>query len=257
MRVYKIMSLFALIGLLISCGGDETVPKKEYDEIYNEYKLLKESLDATQTANINQAVTINKTLSELAEISGNTLILRGNIENGTARITQAERISDNIKAIKNKINSLEKQIGDDHTYKKIIANLKTIIREKEKEIESLKDIIENQNSTISEQKTTIVQQQQEIKQQGQQIDNQKANLQQTVKAQAYLLYQAAREFEQFANDVPDVSRKKNQRKVNEWAISMLSKARLYYEKSQEYGVNASASIYRVNNRISKLRRENN
>lgn len=255
MRVYKVMSIIALMGLLISCGG-ETVPKKEYDEVFNEYKQLKESLDATQTANINQAVTINKTLSELAEISGNTLVLRGNIENGTARITQAERISDNIKAIKNRINTLEKQIGNDSNYKKMIANLKTIIKEKEKEIESLKGIIENQNLTINEQKTTIDKQQHEIEQQVQQIDNQKESLQQAVRAQALLLYQAGKEFEQFANDVPDVSRKKNQRKVNEWAISMLSKARLYYEKSQEYGVNASASIYRVNNRISRLRREN-
>ena len=169
MRVYKIINIVTLMIILISCGG-ETVPKKEYEEVFNEYKLLKESLDATQTANINQAATINKALSELAEISGNTLVLRGNIENGTARITQAERISDNIKAIKNRINTLEKQIGNDSNYKKMIANLKTIIKEKEKEIESLKGIIENQNSTINEQKTTIDKQQHEIEQQVQQIE---------------------------------------------------------------------------------------
>jgi chromosome segregation ATPase len=244
-----------LIGILASCGGDK-VSKQEYDEIYDEYQLLKESLDATQTSNLKQAATINKTLSELAEISGNTLVLRGNIENGTARITQAERISDNIQAIKDRINTLERQVGDDSAYKKMVANLKTIIREKEKEIESLKGIIENQNSTISEQKSTINQQQQEIEQKGRQIDYQQERLQQAVKTQASLLFQAASEFEQFAEDVPDVSRKKNQKKVNEWAISMLSRARLYYVKSQEYGVNASAAISRVDSRILRLRREN-
>ena len=107
MRVYKIISIIAFTALLFSCGG-ETVSKKEYDEIYDEYKLLKESLDATRTSNLNQAATINKTLSELAEISGNTLILRGNIENGTARVTQAERISANIKAIKNNVSTSER-----------------------------------------------------------------------------------------------------------------------------------------------------
>ena len=99
-------------------------------ESTNEYKQMKESLDATQQSNLNQAATINKTLSELAEISGNTMVLRGDIENGTARVTQAEKISNNIKAIKSKIASLEKQVGNDSHYKKIISNLKTIVKEK-------------------------------------------------------------------------------------------------------------------------------
>ena len=74
-----------------------------------------------------------------------------------------------------------------------------------------------------------------------------------VKAQATLLYQAASEFEKFAQDVPDVSRKKNQRKVNEWAVTMLSRAILYYQESQKYGVDASAEILRVKNEIAALR----
>jgi chromosome segregation ATPase len=248
--------MLALAGTLVSCG-EEKVSKKEYDEVYEEYQSLKESLNATQSSNIQQAATINKTLAELADISGNTLVLRGNIENGTARITQAERISSNIRAIKDRINSLERQIADDSAYKKIVANLKTIIREKEKEIDSLKEIIENQNSTISKQNNTINQQQQEIAQKGKQIDYQQERLQQAVKTQASLLYQAASEFEHFAEDVPDVSRKKNQKKVNEWAISMLSRARLYYMKSQEYGVNASDAISRVDRRITRLKVELN
>jgi hypothetical protein len=128
MRINKVISLLVLAGLLWSCGGG--VSQEEYDEIYNEYKQMKESLDATQQSNLNQAATINKTLSELAEISGNTMVLRGDIENGTARVTQAEKISNNIKAIKSKIVSLEKQVGNDSHYKKIISNLKTIVRKK-------------------------------------------------------------------------------------------------------------------------------
>ena len=201
MRVYKIISLLAISGLLWSCDG---VSQKEYDELKDENKLLKESLDATHTSVLNQAATINKTLGELAEISGNTLILRGNIENGTARVTQAEKLSSNIKAIKNKIAALEKQIGNDSAYKKIVSNLKTIIKEKEAEINSLKKIIENQNTTITEQKSTI-------EQQGEKISNQQKLLQKAVKVLAKLLYQAASEFEQFAEDVPDVSRKKNKK----------------------------------------------
>ena len=244
MRVYKIISVLILAGLFYSCGGG--VSQKDYDELKDENKLLKESLDATHTSVLNQAATINKTLSELAEISGNTLILRGDIENGTARVTQAEKLSTNIKVIKNRIAALEKQIGNDKAYKKIVSNLKTIIKEKEAEINSLKVIIENQNTTITEQKSTI-------EQQGLQISNQQEQLHQAVKAQASLLYQAASEFEQFADDVPDVSRKKNKEKVNEWAISMLSRSLLYYQESQKYGIDASSAISRVQRKIATLR----
>ena len=245
MRVYKIISVLILAGLFFSCGGG--VSQKDYDELKEENKLLKESLDATHTSVLNQAATINKTLSELAEISGNTLKLRGDIENGIARVTQAEQISRNIKAIKNKISSLEKQIGNDSAYKKIVSNLKTIIKEKEEEINSLKEIIENQNATITEQKSTI-------EQQGQKLSNQQEKLKQAVKVQAKLLYQAASEFEKFAEDVPDVSRKKNKKKVNDWAISMLSRSLLYYQESQKYGIDASSDISRVQKRIVTLRK---
>ena len=245
MRVCKIISVLILAGLFYSCGGG--VSQKDYDELKDENKLLKESIDATHTSVLNQAATINKTLSELAEISGNTMALRGDIENGVARVTQAEQISRNIKAIKNKISSLEKQVGNDSAYKKIVSNLKTIIKEKEAEINSLKEIIENQNTTITEQKSTI-------EQQGQQLNNQQVKLKQAVKAQATLLYQAAGEFEQFAEDVPDVSKKKNKKKVNDWAISMLSRSLLYYQESQKYGIDASSDISRVQKRIVALRK---
>ena len=245
MRVYKIISVLILAGLFYSCGGG--VSQKDYDELKDENKLLKESLDATHTSVLNQAATINKTLGELADISGNIMDFRGDIESGNARITQAEQISKNIKAIKNKISSLEKQIGNDSAYKKIVANLKTIIEEKEAEIKSLKEIIENQNATITEQKSTI-------EQQDQRLNNQQEKLKQAVKVQAKLLYQAAGEFEQFAEDVPEVSRKKNKKKVNDWAISMLSRSLLYYQESQKYGIDASSDISRVQKRIVALRK---
>lgn len=245
MRVYKIISVLILAGLFYSCGGG--VSQKDYDELKDENKLLKESLDATHTSVLNQAATINKTLSELADISGNIMDFRGDIESGNARITQAEQISKNIKAIKNKISSLEKQIGNDSAYKKIVANLKTIIEEKEAEIKSLKEIIENQNATITEQKSTI-------EQQDQRLNNQQEKLKQAVKVQAKLLYRAAGEFEQFAEDVPEVSRKKNKKKVNDWAISMLSRSLLYYQESQKYGIDASSDISRVQKRIVALRK---
>ena len=253
MRVYKVICLSVLLMGSVSCK--ETVSKQEYDEIMVEYKLLKESLDATQESNLQQAATINKALSELAEISGNTLILRNDIENGIAKVKQADRISANIHAIKYRILQLENQIGDDTAYKKIVQNLKTIITEKEAEIESLKKIIDNQSDTINEQRLTIDNQQLKITNQQEKISNQQEQLTFAVVRQAQLLYQAAKEFEQFALDVPDVTRKKNQKKNNEWALSMYSRSLLYYQKSQEYGIDATKDIDRVKNRMTKLSKD--
>lgn len=250
MRVYKVICLSVLLMGSVSC--QETVTKQEYDEIMVEYKSLKESLDATQESNLQQAATINKALSELAEISGNTLILRNDIENGIAKVKQADRISANIHAIKYRILQLENQIGDDSAYKKIVHNLKTIIIEKEAEIKSLKKIIDNQCDTINQQRLTIDNQQHEISIQEQRITIQEEQLTKAVVRQAQLLYQAAKEFEQFALDVPDVTKKKNQKKNNEWALSMYSRSLLYYQKSQEYGIDATKDIVRVKNQMSKL-----
>ena len=247
MRVYKVMLFLAMTGLFFSCKDKgDTVPKEEYDQIYEEYKILQETLDASKDYNLKQAATINKTLGELAQISGKTLTLRTDIEKGTARVTQADRISANIDAIKSRIASLESQKGNNSAFRKIVANLKTIIREKEAEINSLKEIIESQKETIETQTTKIAEQ-------GQQIDRQQEQLQQAVVAQARLLYQAAYEFEQMADEMPDVSRKKNKRKVDNWAVQILNSSLLYYQKSQEYGNDCSQEISRVKRRIAMMR----
>lgn len=241
------MLFLAMTGLFFSCEDKtDTVPKEEYDQIYEEYKILQETLDASKDSNLKQAATINKTLGELAKISGKTLVLRTDIEKGTARVTQADRISANIEAVKSRIASLESQKGNNSAFRKIVANLKTIIREKEAEINSLKEIIESQKETIETQTTKIAEQ-------GQQIDRQQEQLQQAVVAQARLLYQAAHEFEQMADEMPDVSRKKNKSKVGNWAVQILNSSLLYYQKSQEYGNDCSQEISRVKRRIAYMR----
>ena len=110
----------------------------------------------------------------------------------------------------------------------------------------MKEIIESQKETIETQTTKIAEQ-------GQQIDRQQEQLQQAVVAQARLLYQAAYEFEQMADEMPDVSRKKNKRKVDNWAVQILNSSLLYYQKSQEYGNDCSQEISRVKRRIAMMR----
>lgn len=132
MNTHKIIYLVFLIIGLTSCK--EKVSKAEYDEILSEYKELKEVVGESQSLNLKNARTLNQTLTELANISDNTMLLRQDLETGTAQIKQAEQITGCIISIKNKIKKLEKQNEANPEFRKTIQNLKIIITEKEKEI---------------------------------------------------------------------------------------------------------------------------
>jgi len=101
MNTHKIIYLVFLIIGLTSCK--EKVSKAEYDEILSEYKELKEVVGESQSLNLKNARTLNQTLTELANISDNTMLLRQDLETGTAQIKQAEQITGCIISIKNKI----------------------------------------------------------------------------------------------------------------------------------------------------------
>jgi len=246
---------FAAIALALTmgaCGGDGTVSQEKYDDILKEYNELKQSVADAQNTNVQQAVTLNQTLTELAEISGTTEVLRSDIEQGRARLSQAEKISNSIEAIKEKIADLERRATDD-TYARMVRNLKTIVSEKEREIADLKSTIQQQQNTIRQQEGTINQQTERIHEQNSTINDQAAKLQVAVARQAQLLNQAGHDFEDMGDDIPDVSRKKNKRKVESWAAEMYSKAIIYYQRAQEYGHQQSANdAQRVQNKLRNL-----
>lgn len=203
MNTHKIIYLVFLIIGLTSCK--EKVSKAEYDEILSEYKELKEVVGESQSLNLKNARTLNQTLTELANISDNTMLLRQDLETGTAQIKQAEQITGCIISIKNKIKKLEKQNEANPEFRKTIQNLKIIITEKEKEIIKLKRIIASQDNIIS-QKEEVIQIQSNT------ISQKESELRQAINEQAYLLFQAGEELEYLADNAPDVSRKKNKKK---------------------------------------------
>lgn len=226
MNTHKIIYLVFLIIGLTSCK--EKVSKAEYDEILSEYKELKEVVGESQSLNLKNARTLNQTLTELANISDNTMLLRQDLETGTAQIKQAEQITGCIISIKNKIKKLEKQNEANPEFRKTIQNLKIVITEKEKEIIKLKRIIASQDNIIS-QKEEVIQIQSNT------ISQKESELRQAINEQAYLLFQAGEELEYLADNAPDVSRKKNKKKIDEYQKRILQKSLFYYEKASLYG----------------------
>lgn len=256
MDAYKITIISITVALLTaSCGF--YVPKSQYEQLESDYRIVRESLDMTQDSYLKQAEALDKIFTEMSSVSRSTIELRGNIEQGSARLTQVEKIEKNIDDIKNQLDRLNELEQSNERFKIVVASLRNTIKEKEAEISALRSEIESktkrieeQETKINEQNTRIQNQEQKISEQLSLISSQKETLRRQVMEQATLLYEAGAEFEKVADDSPDVSFKKNKTKVENWQDQMYQNALLYYTKAQQYGYpNTQSAIQRVKSKM--------
>ena len=225
MRTHKI-ALAALSAALLSCGPRQGyVSREEYDALRNDYKELQASSAATRDQYVEQALAMDGIFQELAQVSGSTVVLRSDVEHGTARITQAEQIEKSIDDIKSKLNQLEVMTRDNASLRKMVASLKQVVAEKEQEIDALKAEIQAKDRTIREQNKTITEQSGTISEQK-------------------MLFQAGVDFEELGDQSPTVSRRRDKAKVKSLTREMYEKSILYYSKAQETGYPEAG--YRIN-----------
>ena len=252
MRTYPLIA--ALAGIcLVAASCTETVPKTDYDQIVAEYNQLKANADSTRAEYVRQAEDLDEILMELTQVSGKTAEIRGDLEQGKARLTQVEQIRENIADIKEKLDNLEKKSGVATQYKKTIESLKNVIAEKEKEIEELHEVIASKDKTINDQNKTISQQHGTILSQHNTISAQQERLEEAVMEQARLLYAAGQDFEELGDMAPTVSRRKDKAKMRDLTHEMYDKAILYYTKASETGYPTAADrIPAVKEKIDQL-----
>ena len=256
MRAYPIAILLAAALLAAGCdsgSSGETVSKEDYDSVVEAYENLRNSAEQTRSEYIEQTVAMDKILQELSQVSGSTAVLRTDVEQGTARLTQVETIENNIDEIKKKLGQLEQLTKDNAQFKKVISSLKSVISEKEKEIKDLRAEIQAKEKTITEQNEKISAQHGTILLQNETITAQQENLQKAVQEQARMLFQAGQDFEELGDESPSVSRRKDKAKVKSLTLEMYEKAILYYSKAQETGYpEAAYRITEVKEKISAL-----
>lgn len=255
MRTLPIILLPLTALLVIGCmnPSGETVPKDDYDAVVQAYEDLKASAEVTRNGYIEQAAAVDNILQELSQITGSTAVLRSDVEQGTARLNQVEMIEDSIDEIKTKLDQLERLTQDNTAYKKMVSSLKSVIAEKEKEIEDLRAEIQVKDRTITEQNEKISAQHGTILLQNETITAQQANLEKAVKEQARMLFQAGEDFEQLGDESPTVSRRKDKAKVKSLTLEMYEKALLYYGKALETGyAEASERIAAVKEKMATV-----
>jgi len=252
MRTLKIAALSACLALAFSCDLElgETVSKASYDKLLSEYTELSESAEATRAEYAAQAAAVDNILQELSRISGSTVTLRTDVEQGTARLTQVEQIQESIDGIKGKLDLLEKEGAQ---YRKTVLSLRKVITEKEAEIARLKAEIEARDMTISEQHKTISAQNETLQSQSETISVQRENLRAAVQEQAQMLFQAGVDFEDLGDSAPEVRRRKDREKVKDLSREMYQKAIVYYRMAQETGYpEAAYRISQVEEKIAAL-----
>ena len=259
MGINKVIALLLTTIVVVSCNR----PSQEaYDDLMRDNQQLKQKLEATQTKSFEQAEAMSQAMEELAKISGRTLILRMDVENGRGRMRDVEQMSFQLNAVKEKLNQLEKLAEQGEAQRKMVRELRKMIVDKENEIANLKQLIKDkdkqikeQQQTIEKQHNTIATQKKESSQQATTILMQEFQLQELVNKQAVLLRDAGREFESLANDVPDhIVGKKNKQKIDDWRISMYETALDYFYEAQSSGIlNTKSDITRVRGKIYQLK----
>ena len=132
----------------------------------------------------------------------------------------------------------------------MVASLKKVIAQKEAEIEDLKAEIAKRDATISEQHKTITEQSGTIENQNATISAQQENLRALLAEQAQMLFQAGVDFEDLGDEAPEVSLRKNKRKMAEFREAMYRKAIVYYNQAQAAGYPEAA--YRISAVEEKL-----
>lgn len=254
MRTFPIILLLAASAAVSSCAGSEdSVTREEYDALLQEYAELKTAGEAQRQQFADQSVAMDGILQELTQVSGRTVLLRSELEQGTARLTQVEQIEDSIDEIKRKLDQLDKVSRENAQFRKVVSSLRQVIQEKEQEIEELKAAIQERDLQIDAQRQTITEQHGTIQSQNETISAQQENLRQAVQEQAKLLYQAGQDFEQLGDQSPTVARRKDRAKVRDLTLEMYEKAVLYYSKAQQSGYpEASFRITEVQEKMAAL-----
>ena len=158
MGINKLTGIIFLFGAFTccsctSCGGENenaSVSREVYDELQQKYDMLKESVEGTLSANEEARMELNRIMVELNTISGRTINLQRNVENGTGRDnrTTAEQISESIAEIKKRLNAVPTQKADKQTLA-LVKNLQQTIALNEQEISRLNGVIEDKNQQIS------------------------------------------------------------------------------------------------------------
>ena len=260
MRILKVIAVVGTVALgahcFKSCEFDLPFVTREALEFSQmETKEVRAALQSVQENYARQNRELSSILAELTEISGQTISLQVSQGDGYQKLTQAERIDNNLTALKSRINNLEREAErarkldkDMAISAKTIQTLRATIAAKELEIATLRQSVAERDETIRTQGNVIAVQKDSITQQYRTILRQQKKLRQTVANQTQMLFEAGRSFEQLADDgetALNVSGRKDKEMVREYKRAIYTKAEQFYEQASREHHAEAANRYEI------------
>ena len=234
MDINKLIGTFSLIAVftLSSCSsggsgnGNASVSREVYDELQQKYDMLKESVEGTLSANEEVRMELNRIMVELNTISGRTIVLQKNIENGIGRDdrTTAEQISESIAEIKRRLNAVPIQKADQQTLA-LVKNLQQTIALNEQEISRLNDVIEEKNQTISTLDNELSETNEQLR----------LTLDQMKKAEMESWISMGDELISTADLLPNVKGHGNMKEIKKAKLTILLRAKAAYNQAYQLG----------------------
>lgn len=159
-------------------------------------------------------------------------------------LSQAEEINQKLQTLKKRLSAVEGKRSD--SSKNLLATmdkLKSIIEQKEIEINNLKQEIANQQQTIANQKNTIASQQVTIDAQSQELMNK----------QQEMWYKLGTELHSVVEELPKVKGRKDKRNIKNTRYYILNKAKECFEHAAQLGHSLAGSKARqVEGEMSRL-----
>lgn len=224
-------------------------------DIWDEYNKTRKALKITQEDVVKNKVIITQTLNELREISAMAGIVRQSASERETRETQSEEISRHLKEIREKVESMESQTDDN-----VVASLKIIIEEKEREIEALKreirakdNMIRQKEGDIRNKQSEIDRMYEELVKRNNELTAKTAALEDANQRQLLLLRDAGRDFETLGDEAPSVRGGRDKDRVGQWQRDCYQKAKYYYQKAKANGLDTSSDLYHINDKIAKCK----
>lgn len=252
MGTKKIIVLVTFFCLLQSC--ENTSNNKELLRLKQENSTLRMSLDRTKDdkeeaikRDIEQGKIIDDALQELCEISQSSNRIRINLgETNTLNdITQAERLSEQIGSIKNRLDSLKN--GYPALFQRI-ESLKKLVEAKDEEISQLKNDIEIKNQEIASKTEVIINQDATINKINNDVERAKKEIGQLYSKNkmqmAELWFQMGEKLISISNSLPEVRGIKDKRMIQETRLFIQKNAKNCYWEAYNLGHKQAYSNYR-------------
>lgn len=260
MGTIKMILLIGLSALLFAACGNKDTSNMDLSELRRECEMLRQDRAKALENNIEAQELIDNIFASVNSLSGRTASLErsiGDIPLHDSR-NKAEEIAQDITIIKEKLERAEELEEFDNSTKIVITKLKTIIEQKQEEIEELRRLIQTKDEQIQEldkQVTSLDEQlertNQELAQSNSELMNTKEQLRESeIKSWVVM----GDELIRAAETLPKVKGNGNMKPIKHAKLTILLKARSCYQNAVSLGY--SSASYKIAY-AERLYRDNN